>query len=318
MLPLHAGTLNGHADIVKLLIHKGANVNALDDDGDVPIIFASGGGHEEVVKILLEHKADVNAKKKNGWTPLMAAAWNRHSSVVGLLVEAGADINCKTDDGYTALMGASKGGDLSSVKCLVENGADIQTVHSESKFRALHYAACNDHLKVGEYLIEHGATADPVVNTASGLYAAAVISKLLAKRYDDKDDIQNAIQNLTTAGDYYEKASTAYQEEAKQLGDKIMGTFIEDVAVTVLGAAVSGAVDAGVSSAVGRRVYTIPGVVETDTTDLSKLKKHCKQRQKQCVECSVACHQLANCYKSNTSNPETEKRIRDAKKCLGL
>ncbi len=48
-----------------------------------------------MVKLLLEKGADVNAKGEHGWTPLMEAANRGHSEAAKLLLEKGADVNLK-------------------------------------------------------------------------------------------------------------------------------------------------------------------------------------------------------------------------------
>ena len=51
---------NGHKDVVKLLVEKGAYVNCLEVNGMTPLHWASHKGHREVVKLLIDHKAAVN------------------------------------------------------------------------------------------------------------------------------------------------------------------------------------------------------------------------------------------------------------------
>ncbi|AGO11546.1 AaceriADL244Wp [[Ashbya] aceris (nom. inval.)] len=65
--PLHEAALNGHLEVVKLLIRHGANVNIQSYEmfKDTPLIDASANGHLDVVRELLQHGADptiVNAK----------------------------------------------------------------------------------------------------------------------------------------------------------------------------------------------------------------------------------------------------------------
>ena len=64
----------GYADIVKLLIDHGANVNAKSSAGNTALTYACCGGYEDVVKILLDAGADVEHQNENGHTPLMEAA----------------------------------------------------------------------------------------------------------------------------------------------------------------------------------------------------------------------------------------------------
>jgi ankyrin repeat protein len=53
-------------------------------------LWAARNGHEEVVKLLLEKGADAESKSSYDWTPLSWAAENGHEAVVKLLFEKGA------------------------------------------------------------------------------------------------------------------------------------------------------------------------------------------------------------------------------------
>ena len=61
---------NGHAETVKILIEKGANIHRKDNDGWTPLHFASDNGHTETVKILIQKGASIHEKDNNGNTPL--------------------------------------------------------------------------------------------------------------------------------------------------------------------------------------------------------------------------------------------------------
>jgi len=49
---------NGHLEVVKLLVEKGADIHA---DNDYSLKWASGNGHLEVVKLLVEKGANIHA-----------------------------------------------------------------------------------------------------------------------------------------------------------------------------------------------------------------------------------------------------------------
>jgi len=62
LAPLHYAALNGHLEIVKILIEKGVNVSARDDWDRTPLHWAAYNGHVEVAKELIANGANVMAK----------------------------------------------------------------------------------------------------------------------------------------------------------------------------------------------------------------------------------------------------------------
>lgn len=56
-----------------MLIENGANIDAIDNNGDTPLSVASWSGSEHVVGLLLERGANVNDKNNDGATPLHQA-----------------------------------------------------------------------------------------------------------------------------------------------------------------------------------------------------------------------------------------------------
>ena len=74
-------------------------------------MLAANNGHIEAVKMLVNKGADVNAKMtSNGYTALMAASYKGQFEVVKMLLAEGADVNARASDGMTALDAAAKGG----------------------------------------------------------------------------------------------------------------------------------------------------------------------------------------------------------------
>ena len=68
----------GAIELSKLLIEKGANIEAKDNNGDTPIILASLSGFFDTVELLVERGADMEVKGKNGHTPLFWSLWNKN------------------------------------------------------------------------------------------------------------------------------------------------------------------------------------------------------------------------------------------------
>jgi ankyrin repeat protein len=62
-MPLNSASNNGHVDVVKLLLEKGADWTVPNNDGWMPLNCASNNGHVDVVKLLFEKGADWTISK---------------------------------------------------------------------------------------------------------------------------------------------------------------------------------------------------------------------------------------------------------------
>ena len=78
----------GFADVVKLLIDGGANIEAPIGYGVRPLMLAAGYGETAVVEALLQAGADVLAQNEGGYTALMMVKQKHYVDVVNLLHEA--------------------------------------------------------------------------------------------------------------------------------------------------------------------------------------------------------------------------------------
>ena len=72
--PLHWASRAGHVDIVKLLLDRGVDVDALDNVRGTPLHLASRFGYVNVVFCLIENGCDVNKRNNVGGTALAWAA----------------------------------------------------------------------------------------------------------------------------------------------------------------------------------------------------------------------------------------------------
>jgi ankyrin repeat protein len=108
---------------VQQLIESGVDINATDRRNLTALMWASSNGNIEIARLLIEKGADVNAH--SGWTALIWAAAKGQTDVVKLLLEKGADINAVNSAGCTALMLAAYLGRTETAKLLIDNGAKL-------------------------------------------------------------------------------------------------------------------------------------------------------------------------------------------------
>ncbi|KAK7456363.1 hypothetical protein VKT23_010610 [Stygiomarasmius scandens] len=146
----------GHLGVIKFLIEKGADVNAVGGFYGTALQAAASQGHLDVVKFLVEKGADVNAVGGEYGTALQAAASQRHLDVVKFLHEKGADVNAVGGYFGTALLAVAFLGHLDVVKLLVEKGADVNAVGGEYG-TALEAAQKGNEYHIAEFLQSKGA-----------------------------------------------------------------------------------------------------------------------------------------------------------------
>ena len=75
-----AGTEEEAVEAVRLLLKLGANIDAVDNNGETVMHGAAYQSRSKLVQLFADHRADVNVwnrKNKAGWTPLMIALGHR-------------------------------------------------------------------------------------------------------------------------------------------------------------------------------------------------------------------------------------------------
>ena len=207
-LPLIEAAERGHLAVVKLLVERGADVNAKDNaygetalmraakggytetvklllargadasvgpEGRLPLVVAAEGGHLAVVKLLIARGADVNGRNKReapeDVTALAAAAEVGHTEIVKALLARGADVNLKNGRGITPLFTAARLGHTETVKALLAGGADAN-VRNKFGWTPLFIAAGEGHTETMRALLAHGAD----VNAKSEIGETALMS----------------------------------------------------------------------------------------------------------------------------------------------
>lgn len=98
--PLHVAVERRATDVVKLLLERGADVDARRHRGDTPLCWARDA---DMADRLLRHGADVNAADATGRGPLH---WHATSepAVLQLLLAHDADVNALDDSGTSPLL----------------------------------------------------------------------------------------------------------------------------------------------------------------------------------------------------------------------
>ena len=154
-----------HLDFIKLLIAKGADVNArvcgveskaeectgdstetrtnftmqwLFEDGATPFLRAAQSADVELMKLLLEHGANPKLFTAHNVTPLAVASgigwvegvtyeWSPEQNIeaVKMCLDLGIDPNVADDEGRTALHGAAHKGRVEVIQMLVDHGANL-------------------------------------------------------------------------------------------------------------------------------------------------------------------------------------------------
>ncbi len=105
--PLMMAALKGEAALAAELVAHGA---AVQKEGWSPLHYAATGGNVEIVKLLLSKGAALEARSPNGSTPLMMAARYANEGAVDALLAAGADRSLKNDLGMDASAFAASAG----------------------------------------------------------------------------------------------------------------------------------------------------------------------------------------------------------------
>ncbi|NXU48435.1 ANK3 protein, partial [Turnix velox] len=164
--PLHVASKRGNANMVKLLLDRGAKIDAKTRDGLTPLHCGARSGHEQVVEMLLDRGAPILSKTKNGLSPLHMATQGDHLNCVQLLIQHNVPVDDVTNDYLTALHVAAHCGHYKVAKVLLDKKAN-PNAKALNGFTPLHIACKKNRIKVMELLLKHGASIQAV--TESGL-----------------------------------------------------------------------------------------------------------------------------------------------------
>ena len=111
---LHLEAQNGHLQNVQDILQQADNIDALTPynfkKGYTPLIFAAMEGHKQVVSLLLQSGADIRLKTQDRYNAILWAAKNKHEDVVKEIIKKGYG-------NQSAKLFVDSFDDVSAIKC---------------------------------------------------------------------------------------------------------------------------------------------------------------------------------------------------------
>lgn len=134
---------SGDKDKVQVLIEKSNNskelVNSPDNSGYTALHYAARNGYVDICKLLLSRGADIDAQTRSGKvTPLLKAAAAGKAATIKFLIESGAKVDAQDVDGQTALHKVIFNNHTDLAKMLLEACPTLSNIEDYKGRRALH------------------------------------------------------------------------------------------------------------------------------------------------------------------------------------
>uniref|UniRef100_A0A8D1TJY9 Ankyrin repeat and SAM domain-containing protein 1A n=1 Tax=Sus scrofa TaxID=9823 RepID=A0A8D1TJY9_PIG len=177
--PLHHAALNGHKDVVEVLLRNDALTNVADCKGCYPLHLAAWKGDAQIVRLLIHQgpsHTKVNEQNNDNETALHCAAQYGHTEVVKVLLEELTDPTMRNNKFETPLDLAALYGRLDVVKMLLNAHPNLLSCNTK-KHTPLHLAARNGHRAVVQVLLDAGMDSNYQTEKGSALHEAALFGK---------------------------------------------------------------------------------------------------------------------------------------------
>ncbi|CAB0043469.1 unnamed protein product [Trichogramma brassicae] len=201
--PLYVAMKNRCIDLMEWLLTKGADPNAVNDNGETPLHIISRYAKTDDLARMFFWSCDekkktlqLDAKDKRGWTPLHLAMRSGYLDLIELLLTKGADPNAVNVDGKTPLHVICDQDDDKKAKLFFEICEERkQIVQLEAKGRYENFLVVSLYLRY-VYIIPHRCSAKLVSRTstgeANGFYL--VVSRHTSSRSDRRTIFKGAAE----------------------------------------------------------------------------------------------------------------------------
>lgn len=153
--PLLNAAQAGKLGTVKLLISRGADINAVNKWKDNVLMCAASSGNLELLNFLIQKGFDVDYNYEKGSTPLMNAAEYSRKEAFNFLIDKGANYKYTTDRGKTVLFSAIEGECQECVSFLAKNGLNVNGIYDYET--PLMVAVRRNNIQIARILLDNGA-----------------------------------------------------------------------------------------------------------------------------------------------------------------
>ncbi|NXY80361.1 PP16A phosphatase, partial [Glareola pratincola] len=150
--PLHAAATCGHLRLVQLLIRRGADLLAVNSDGNMPYDLCE----DEVTLECLENAMAEQGITQEKIEEARGATERAMLREIRRLIQDGGDLDAPRDHGATLLHIAAANGYVEVAELLLEHRASPEA-RDEDGWQPLHAAACWGQVPLVELLVAHGA-----------------------------------------------------------------------------------------------------------------------------------------------------------------
>jgi len=177
---LLAAAAGNNDNTVRLLVARGANVNAQNEQGERALSFLVRNGNHAAMKLLLGAGAIVHYTDRDGRSPLMLAVLKRDSVAVKELLRQGVTAAGRAlPEGAGLLAAAATMDDVETTKLLLGAGIGVDAADRQGR-SALVVAVFWGSGAVAQLLLERGADPGPALNLAREIGNRDMIEMLQA------------------------------------------------------------------------------------------------------------------------------------------